>query len=247
MKMFVARMLAVLLAAAAAAPAAAEAQRSEWRRSSACSREPHREPRRTPAEVWRDSLHEHVTAAIRADILRAVGEAGLPAEGLVLAQYDQDTRTGRMWSVQGRVAPRVLSGAYERAIPLLAAYPAGERGDVVLHFRLDSLPLVLPRVGEVVVECRPDVTNVAEVRRLIEDFARQGPSATRSPARVRALVARDGQVVFVELARSSGNARLDAFAREMFETMRFAPASINGVPVDTWVAQPVEVQSSRAP
>jgi TonB family protein len=64
---------------------------------------------------------------------------------------------------------------------------------------------------------------------------------------VRALVARDGQVVFVELARSSGNARLDAFAREMFETMRFAPASINGVPVDTWVAQPVEVQSSRAP
>src|SRR5687768_17376638 len=123
MTTFVVRMLAVLLAAAAALPAAAEAQRSEWRRSNACSRERHREPRRTPAEVWRDSLHEHLTAAIRADILRAAGEVGLPAEGLVLAQYDQGTRTGRMWAAQGRVTPQVLSGVYERAIPLLAAYP----------------------------------------------------------------------------------------------------------------------------
>lgn len=247
MTIFIARVLALLLAAAAAAPAALEAQESEWRRSNACSRERHREPRRRPAEVRRDSLREHLTAAIRADILRSADQAGLAAEGLVLAQYDQRTRTGRMWPAQGAVTAAVLAGVYERAQPLLAAYPGAERGDVVVHFRLDSLPLVMPRVGDVVLECRPDVTNPGEVRRMIQDFARRGPASSPSPAKVRALVARDGQVVFMELARSSGSTRVDAFALELFETMRFAPASINGVPVDVWVEQPVEARTYGRP
>jgi TonB family protein len=245
MTMFAARILALLLAAAA--PAALEAQESEWRRSSACTREPHREPRRRPAEVRRDSLREHLTAAIRADILRSAGEAGLAAEGLVLAQYDQGTRTGRMWPAQGVVTPEVLSGVYERAQPLLATYPGAARGNVVVHFRLDSLPLETPRVGDVVLECRPDVTNPGEVRRVIQDFARRGPADSPAPAVVRALVARDGEVVFMELARSSGSTRVDAFALELFERMRFAPASINGVPVDVWVEQPVEARTHGRP
>jgi TonB family protein len=64
---------------------------------------------------------------------------------------------------------------------------------------------------------------------------------------VRALVARDGEVVFMELARSSGSTRVGAFALELFERMRFAPASINGVPVDVWVEQPVEARSYGGP
>lgn len=249
MTIFTARILALLLVAAVAAPAALEAQGSEWRRSSACTRERHREPRRRPAEVRRDSLRAHVQAAIRDDIVRGAGQAGLAAEGLVLVQYDQRTGAGKIWPAQGAVTPAVLAGVYERAQPLLAAYPVerAERGDVVLHVRLDSLPMETPRVGDVVLECRPDVTNAGEVRRMIEDFAQQGPSASPRPAMVRALVARDGEVVFVELSRSSGNVRVDDFALELFDRMRFAPASIDGVPVDVWVQQPVEVRSYGAP
>lgn len=248
MKLVIARTLAVLLAVSAA-PAAAEAQASEWRRSSACTRERHREPRRRPADVRRDSLRAHVQAAIRDQIVRGAGEAGLAAEGLVLVQYDQRTRTGKIWPVQGAVTPAVLAGVYERAQPLLAAYPVerAERGEVTLHVRLDSLPMETPRVGDVVLECRPEVTNAGEVRRMIDDYARRTRSGSPSPAMVRALVARDGAVVFVELARSSGNGLVDAFALELFGRMRFAPASIDGVPVDVWVQQPVVVESNTFP
>src|SRR6266700_8107449 len=52
---------------------------------------------------------------------------------------------------------------------------------------------------------------------------------------LRVLVRRDGSVGDVQIATSSGSARLDQSARDVVTDWRYRPATVNGAPVDSWV------------
>lgn len=234
----------VVLGLAAAGPAAA--QTVIWHTREACTRERYRPPRRRPAaQVRRDSLWQVSLDSIRADVMRGARAAGAAPAGVLMVQYDVRARTGRMWMAQGSIPNEVLLAAYARAEPLIAAYPYAQRGRVLFHTRLDPLPRDTVRPGDEVEECRPEVRNQEDVRRMIRDFAGRQRVSGAGAAHVRALVARDGQVIYSELSRTSGSGPVDQFAIDLFARMQFSPATVAGVPVDVWVEQPVAVQGER--
>jgi outer membrane biosynthesis protein TonB len=75
------------------------------------------------------------------------------------------------------------------------------------------------------------------------EFAVHHPLERSRRAHVRALVLRSGQVVYTELARTSGSTEVDLFAQQLFGRMQFLPAILNGAPVDIWVVQPVVLEA----
>lgn len=235
----------VVLGLAFAAPAAAQAV--NWQTAGACRRERHREPRRRPAEVRRDSVWAQTLDSIRADLSRSAREAGAAPEGILMVDYDVRARTGRMWMAQGSIPEGVLQAVYTRAEPALHTYPSVRDGRALFHTRLDPIPgdSILP--GDMVEECRPQVRNEAEIRRMLQNFAARVPGVGSRPASVVALISRDGRVVFTELERTSGNRAVDEFALQLFARMQFSPGTVNGRPRDLWVEQPVMVQAQRRP
>jgi TonB family protein len=52
---------------------------------------------------------------------------------------------------------------------------------------------------------------------------------------LRVLVRHDGSVGDVQIATSSGSARLDQSAHDVVGDWRYQPATVNGAPVDSWV------------
>jgi TonB family protein len=235
------RWLPILLALPLAAPAAA--QTNAWRASEQCSQEPHRAPRRSRAEVRRDSLSDHVRDAIREDLLGAAARSGGPAVGVAIVQYDVRARTGRMWMATGTLPDEELQAVFARAEPSLLTHPEQRRGKVLFHVRLDRVHMDSLRVGEMVTECRPQVRNTAEIQQMFNEFGSRNLTLFSSrPTHVRALISRDGEVLYSELARSSGTRRVDEFALQMFGRMRFSPPRVNGVAMDVWVEQPFMMQ-----
>jgi TonB family protein len=234
------RWIPIVLALAFSAPAAA--QNNAWRANEQCRQEPHRIVRRSRAEVRRDSLSDHARDVIRQNLLDAAARSGGRAEGVAIVQYDVRARTGRMWMAQGTLPDEALQAAFARAEPLLLTYPA-RRGKVLFHIRLNPVHMDSLRVGEMVTECRPQVRNTPEIQQMFNEFGSRNSTLFSSrPAHVRALISRDGEVLFSEIARSSGTRRMDEFALQMFARMRFSPPSVNGVAMDVWVEQPFAMQ-----
>jgi protein TonB len=58
---------------------------------------------------------------------------------------------------------------------------------------------------------------------------------SEASVRVRALVRADGRLGAVEVAASSGSPIVDRAAKEAVRRWVFAPATRNGVPLDTYV------------
>src|SRR5947207_5408670 len=53
---------------------------------------------------------------------------------------------------------------------------------------------------------------------------------------LRVLVRRDGSVGDSQIADSSGSPALDRYARDLVKDWRYQPATVDGTPVDTWIA-----------
>lgn len=62
---------------------------------------------------------------------------------------------------------------------------------------------------------------------------------------LRVRVSTDGQPLEIQLANSSGYARLDDAARSAVQKWKFAPAMRNGNPVEAWVIVPLEFSLTR--
>jgi TonB family protein len=191
----------------------------------------------------RDSLWSDVRGTVREDLVNSALQVGVAPEGVVIVLYDITERTGRMWMPQGLIPTETLQQVYARAEPLLASfpYPRGiERA--LFHLRLDPSPQDSLQAGDVVTTCGPEILNETEIRRMVTEFAARQNVGRSRPAHVSALIAQNGQVVYAELARSSGNAELDQFAQQMFARIQFLPGMVNGAPVDMWIVQPVQVR-----
>lgn len=234
-------LLAIIFGLAVSAPTVA--QRADWNPGRKCISEQYREPRRDRAEARRDSLWSDIRGTIREDLVSSALRVGVAPEGVVIVLYDIQERTGRMWMPQGLIPTETLQQVYARAEPLLATFPYPRRIERALfHLRLDPSPRDSLQAGDVVTTCGPEVLNETEIRQMATEFAARQRAGRSRSAHVSALIAQNGQVVYAELARSSGSAEVDQFAQQMFARMQFLPAMVNGVPVDVWIEQPVQVR-----
>lgn len=53
------------------------------------------------------------------------------------------------------------------------------------------------------------------------------------------LVSREGEVVFGVVTRRDAGGDIERGVLDLTRTLRFRPATVDGVPVDVWVEQPI--------
>jgi hypothetical protein len=221
-----------------------------------CRRERDRRPRREraerPEEAARDSVRRAIRVAIQEDARESARAAGVAEpSGLLLiifdprAPADASIRTHRT-----NVPDTVLAGVLRRALPRLTSWPL-ERGDpdIALHFRLDR---DVPPDSGATVECVPGLENRAAIARLISEHARNNPSLSwpagnRETTRLKMLLTRDAEIAYVEVDRSSGDPRLDAYFVSLVPRMEFTPAAVDGRTVDVWVTLPMTLVTPEPP
>lgn len=219
-----------VLGLAFAAPAAAQTE---------CVRPP--SPPQRPADAARDSLRRVIGDSIRTELMDAARAAGISEPAGIVFVDVQNRRTGaaRVWSFGSNVADSLSRAVVLRRAPLLARWPDREG---FLNIRLDRIEF--PADAE--VECMPVVLNGAQFSRDLQREAGRLPPEPmggrgRLTVHVKMLVTRDGEVAYATVSRRSTRSDVDRRVRELAERLRFTPAHVDGVTVDVWVEQPVEI------
>ena len=210
-----------------------------------CTREVGREGR-TARETARDSARDQIREAVRQELTAAARDAGIqhPA-GIVIMQLEVRRGRGRAWGIRSNLPDSLIVAVLQRVTPRLAQWPQPHRGEVFLNLRLDGRDPPRLAQGDTRTSCRPVLLDQVRATQEVTDFAYRTPSARHDDeVRVRALVTRDGDVVYVDLSRPSTNALLNSFALQWMQRLRFVPATVAGEPVDVWVEQPVRVSGS---
>jgi TonB family protein len=187
-----------------------------------------------PPPMPRDSASTAFLQRLAADA-RASAAAG--AKGLVVFAAEPAAGRAELKLAHATVADSALAPVLERARAGLSALPSVQT--VVWHFRLDSAAAEAGGTRR-----QPAIRNAVEVRGRVLRFVAEhfaGIFEGRRGLRVDLLmvVAAEGDVAYVRVGRSSGNAQVDAAALEIARTMRFTPAEARGRAVDAVVAFPL--------
>jgi len=180
------------------------------------------------------SRQEDRLVALAADVRAA---AGAGAKGLVVFTAEPAAGRAEIRLAHATVADSALAPVLQRARAGLGSL--GATPSVVWHFRLDSAAGGVngPAKG-------PAIRNAAEVRARVlryvtEHFASIFEGRRGLRVDLLMVVAQEGDVAWAKVARSSGNAQVDAAALEIARTMRFTPAEVGGRPVDTTMSFPL--------
>jgi TonB family protein len=187
-----------------------------------------------PPQVPRDSASSAFLQRLAAD---ARASAGAGAHGLVVFAAEPGGGRAELKLAHATVADSALAPVLQRARAGMSALAAAQ--PVVLHFRLDGA------AGPAHPPARqPVIANAAEVRAKVLRFVSdhwKGVFEGRRGLRVdlTMVIAQEGDVAYARIARSSGNAQVDAAALEIARTMRFTPAQADGHPVDAVVTFPL--------
>lgn len=238
----------LLCAPALHAQAKADAARTAEPLPPGCTRELVRPLRGDDAE--RDSIRQSLRRAVREDAIAAARAAGVaePA-GLFLILFDRrNPATGSFRAYRTNVPTPVLQGVFDRAAARLRAWP--ERGDAAVSVRLDAdAEWADPAPGAVTVECEPLLVNRPEIARLVRQYAEDNAAMAEAMGRrslsLEMLLSRDGEVVYADVERPSGDTRLDAFVLSLAPRLRLRVATIDGKPRDTWVTLPISTGNAR--
>lgn len=157
---------------------------------------------------------------------------GAPASALLYVNVDT-ARHGTIQFLEAHLPDTVIDaatavvGEYLRSLEHGRAYQALVRVD-------GEYPAVLP--GR--MRCRPDLTNPQALLDAVEAVSRRHPLAgkVREPLVKRAtvvmVVSREGRVVWVDVLEPTGDAYLDSYLAGIAVHLRFAPASLDGIPFD---------------
>jgi TonB family protein len=185
--------------------------------------------------------HDSAQAALRqrfaAEVLTAARAAGTPA-GLVVFAADPASGSTELKLARASVAESALADAVEHVRAELKAVAAG--GPFVWHVRLDSVPPLAPGART----RQPVIANPREARLQVNRFVEQHFADIFQGRRgmrvdLQLVVAREGDVAYARVARSSGNAAVDQAALQIASTLRFQPATVGTQPVDARINFPL--------
>jgi hypothetical protein len=192
---------------------------------------------RSAAELRRDSLKSAIVDTLRTEVMSAAQGAGIaePAGIVFVQRLNRGTGEARVWSFRGNVPDSLSQQVVARRADLLVRWPERE---AFTNFRLDRLDVP----DDPSVECLPRVADVGQLARDLGRIASRftaEPSNNRVQLQVKMLVTRDGEVAHAEISRGNALRPVVEAVLELARGLRFAPASLDGVPVEVWVVQPV--------
>lgn len=205
-----------------------------------------RQPRYSQAQLDSQEVVRNARNVLREDLRTAARAAGI-AEPVGLIFVERNERrpgAARVWSFRSNV-PDALS----RTVMARNAEPLARLGgrDRPIHVRVDESAATL---DSVTYECTPVLLDpdqmVRALTRIIADsssFPSRRPGSEMRPATLHLvmLVTQDGYVAHAELKRSTRHRNLERELLQVARRLRFRPATIENVPMDVWVEQPVGV------
>lgn len=193
-------------------------------------------PAAPSANPARDSAQAALRQRFAEEVRAAATAAGATPAGLVVFAADPSTGRTELKLARATVSEAALAPAVDRIRADLKAV-AGD-APLLWHVRLDPSA---PPAGRM---AQPVIANPREVRAQINRFVRQHFTDIFQGRRgirvdLQLVVAREGDVAYVRLARSSGNPVVDAEALRIAPSMRFTPARVGDTPVDTRIDFPL--------
>jgi hypothetical protein len=234
-------LIPMVLCLAAGAPAYSQAAGSlpvncEAAQSEAAWRARYSQAQRDSQQAVRD-----IRGALENDVREAARAAGIaqPA-GVVLVQLrDRRLEEGRVWSFRSNVPDDVSRTVMARNAELLARWP---RRDGLVNLRLDAREAP----DSATVECAPVLLNPTGfmrdlARALPGRFSTPGAGTRRVSLHLVMLVTRDGEVAHAEFKLPGTHGNAESGILRVARRLRFRAATIENVPVDVWVEQPVEL------
>lgn len=184
----------------------------------------------TPQQVREaDEMRGHLRSLLR--------RQGHEERGLLMVDVDE-TRSGRLLFMDTELPQAARDEIGRQMQEYLRTLPGG-RGYQAL-VRIDATyPVVAP--GRRL--CRPDLANPQVLLDGLSEASKEHPDAAVRPnlgvVVVLLVVTRDGYVAHAEVVRSSGDDFLDARAPTVAAGLRFHPASLDEVPIDTRIRIPL--------
>ncbi|HEX6039756.1 TonB family protein [Longimicrobium sp.] len=173
----------------------------------------------------RTELRDRIAEALR-------GHGAAPA-GLVMVDVNAERR-GKLLFIQGQMPDSARAAALSLVGEYLATLQAGRAYQALIRIDGDYPALTPGRT-----HCRPELANGDSMGVWMQRVMEHHPESGRHPdealvkrAVVRMVVARTGEVAFVEMDTPSGDEMIDANAEAIAARLRFRPATLDGVPFD---------------
>lgn len=153
--------------------------------------------------------------------------------GLLFVTVDS-TRRGRVLFLESNLTPEAVQAATTQVSTYLNTLQAGRAFQMLVRMKGEE-----PVMAAGKRHCGPSLRNGDEIDRLMALILERHPDAGkpdragRKRARLRLVVNSAGEVAFVDVDQPAGDAFIDQFVEELGRRLRFAPASLDGVPFDT--------------
>lgn len=164
--------------------------------------------------------------------LDSIARAHGAAEPSGILYVDVDSmRQGKLFFIESNLSPEATEAATARVGEYLTALQSGRAYQALVRLGADY---VAPAPGK--RSCAPSPQS--NLGGLLFEMMERHPRARRYTERVkrnaviRAVVSRDGTVPYVEVVQPTGDAWVDAQLPAVIQRMRFAPATLDGVPYD---------------
>lgn len=224
------------------------AQKAVLEKRKSCKRQVVRPPSQVTSKAGAlNSARERVVERARARVAHRAAEAGISQpKGIFVLRSDKGGTVVKLAAARTNIPEPMLEDVATEMVDLFAGWP--ERGAASVFVRLDSIVLPEVPVGAARITCVPDVLNELEITRALEHHAQERPRLmTKHVNRtiVRFVVSREGNVLAPELETPSGNSQWDQIALSIASELLFAPAQMDGVPVDTWLSMPFFVKGAE--
>lgn len=152
--------------------------------------------------------------------------------GLLFVSVDS-TRRGRVLFLDTNLPEPAVQQATRHVEEYLFALQPGRNFQMLVRIEGQE-----PTLAAGQRHCPPELLNAAEVRGALSDRLSQRPAGSRPDPRtlrdpvLRLVVNREGGVSYVDVDQPSGDPLLDSLLPEFGARLRFAPASLDGVPFD---------------
>lgn len=206
------------------------------------------------ADCWQGSAARHAAPrAVRevVDSAALVHDLGtLDGGGFVLMSVAVDTTEVRLRPIESDLEDEMVDAVVDRMRPHVRLTDDADRWSGRLRLELTRPPLVRAGHG---MDCPPALRDRGQLLALLRQLRRGIPDSA-FPVRIdrdgnrrvqpRTVVARfrvrtDGSVSEGRVARSSGDPFIDRLVDRVAPQVRFAPATLDGEAVETWVQIPL--------
>lgn len=196
-----------------------------------------------PTDRARVAAERHFLDSVRAEVIEGLRAKHIDPRGLVVVDLGTARNDVEVQTYTSLTAGEAVNGVLRAHAHRLAEWPGRES---TFFLRLDPSPPPAPGARECAPRLLYEASLARDARREVAHSGDPGlftRGAPRVSVHVRMLVDRNGQVVHAFLTRRSNRPEIDRVLLDLARRQRFEPATVDGIPVDTWVQLPFDLRS----